>query len=236
MKKINFSDWTFAFDFDGTLANTTMIGVDRINYICKKIKLNSNKIPDKIIFRDLWGLPYKDLIGVIAKKFNWSDDDYENFWKEDSVYTNPKPKKFASISSALSYVYGIGVELAIISSRDKQSIIELSPFCGIDLEFFKYVQGNDCHEHTKPDPRVFNPIENYLHEKGRDINKLIYVGDTVNADYEAAKRGGLKFVAVASSFMSTPADFIMVGLDKEMIFNNPADLCINADKIIKFYL
>lgn len=235
MKKINFSDWTFAFDFDGTLANTTMIGVDRINYICKKIKLDSNKIPDKMIFRDLWGLPYKDLIDIIAEKFNWSDADYNNFWKEDFTYINPRPKKFVSIDSALNYLYDIGVELAIISSREKESIIELAPFCGINLNFFKYIQGNNCHEHIKPDPKVFNPIKSHLQEKGRDIDKLIYIGDTVNADYEAAKRMGLKFVAISSSFMSTPADFIMAGLNREMIFNNPADLCINADKIIRFY-
>lgn len=235
MKKINFSDWTFIFDFDGTLADTTMVGVDRINYICKKIKLEEGKIPDKITLRELWGLPYKDLINIIAKRFDWLDSDCENFWKEDFLYINPKPKKFASINTALNYVYDIGVNLAIISSREKESIIELAPICGINLNFFEYVQGSNCHEHIKPDPKVFDLIENYLTEKGRDIGKVVYIGDTVNADYEAAKKRGLKFVAIASSFMSTPADFVASGLDKKMIFNNPADLCINTDKIIKFY-
>ena len=71
-----------------------------------------------------------------------------------------------------------------------------------------------------------------MNDSGRDIGKLIYVGDTVKADFEAAKKANLKFAAIASSFISTPADFMAAGLDKKLIFTNPADFCIDIDLVI----
>jgi len=235
MRRKKFSDWSLIFDFDGTLAKTTMIGVERINNICQEIELDKNKTPDNNTLRRLWGLPYRTLIEIVANEFGWSDSEFENFWIEDSLYINPKPKKFNSIDHALSYIHEIGFNLGIISSRDRGSIIELATTCGIDLNLFDYLQGSHCHDFMKPDPRVFDLFEDHLKQKGRDVNKVIYVGDTVLADYEAAKRKGLKFVAIASSFISTPADFMSAGLSEKLIFDNPADLCLNIDEVIDFY-
>lgn len=234
-KKNNWSDWTFVFDFDGTIANTTMLGINRVRHICEKMDLIPEKTPNRQALREVWGLPYQELVNTLAQKFNWSKKDYENFWEEELNYVSPELEKFTEIEFSLKYLHGNKIKMLILSSREKHSIIHIAPLYGIDLKLFEYIQGGDCHKHTKPDPRVFDPIMDYLQEKGRDLDKLIYIGDTVDFDYMAARRRGIKFVAVASSFISTPNDFISAGLNKEMIFSGPANVCFNFQKIIEFY-
>lgn len=237
-KIIDFSEWTVAFDFDGTLVKTTEIGVNRIKTVCSEIGLPSNKMPDNQILRSLWGMPYHDLIQVISDELLWSQSELKSFWEEDTIYElhkNPKPKRNIFINSGLRYLHEVGIDLMIISSREKKSIIEVATDAKLNLDFFKFIQGNSCHDFIKPDPRVFDPIKKILNDSGRDIGKLIYVGDTVKADFEAAKKADLKFAAIASSFISTPADFMAAGLDKKLIFTNPADFCIDVDLVIKSY-
>lgn len=235
MKKINFSEWVFIWDFDGTLVKTTDEGVKRIEFVCKKIGLIPSKIPSKERLKKLWGAPYPEFIAEVSSDLSWSKQNLVDFWREEGEYGNYKFKKFPCINEGLRYLKDIGVRLAILSSREKESILEMSEKCGLDLSPFSYVQGNNCHDFVKPDKRVFDKVEDFFALQGVTMDKLVYIGDTVDFDYKAALNKGLPFVAIASSFVAEPQDFIAAGLNEDLVYTDPAGLCIEVDKIIEVF-
>jgi FMN phosphatase YigB (HAD superfamily) len=177
-----------------------------------------------------------ELVIKVSDELSWGKQDLINYWKEEKKYKYPKPKKFGYINSGLQYLKDIGVKLAIISSRDKKSMLKIAEECGLNLSFFSYIQGNGCHDFVKPDKRVFDKVEEFFVSQGMTLDKFVYIGDTVDYDYQAARNRGFLFVAVASSFIATPTDFIVAGLNKKLIYTDPSELCLEVDRIIKFFV
>lgn len=235
-KILDFSEWVFIFDFDGTLVKTTEIGVQRIKSICQQIGLPSNKIPDNLMLRSFWGYPYTDLVIKISDSLSWSKQEVLDYWRADKTYLSPRAKRFTFVNSALEYLRDIGIKLALVSSRKREDIINVAEEAGLNVSFFAYIQGNECHDFTKPDPRVFDKIEEFFVSQGMSPDKFVYIGDTVICDLKAAQNRGYRFVATATSFVATPADFMSAGLNKNLIYTNPSELAIDVDKIIENFI
>lgn len=105
--------------------------------------------------------------------------------------------------------------LALISSRERESLERRFREADINLGIFDFIQGlEDCPYH-KPDSRVFNPVLWKMRQRSIENEKMVYIGDTLG-DYEAARGAGIKFIAVLTG-AGAKEDFLEAGLREDCI-------------------
>ena len=205
------------FDLDGTLIDSGPGGLQQIFNVAKILNLPTPPETEKLL-RDMWGQHPSNLIktawpgtniGQFYKK--WEDLDIANPW---SVFPGTKE----TIEKLFNYFH-----LSILTSRNIRTAIPQLEHNDI-LQFFGLVIAADSSPHKKPDPRSIKPIlEKYL-DAGVDSKQVIFVGDTVEGDWNLAQATGLEFYAVLSGGMDTREKFLAAGVPEDHIINSVADL------------
>jgi len=201
-------------DFDDTIFATFNCSFERHSFIAKKLNLN---VPKRNEFFKEWGLPWK-----IQIKTLWPEIDFEfyqsHYWKHFGDSVLPLLEGAKESIEFLSKKYF----LAIVTSRDRDSIFRRLKQAEINPEIFKSIVSVDDSKVHKPNPKVFAKVFEKLDRKKISRNETIYVGDLLT-DYCAAKNAGIHFAAVLTGLHKSK-DFEKAGLDKKFILNSLKDL------------
>lgn len=205
------------FDVDDTLLNFSKYAVKEIKEITRILNLKPVEI-EKI--NKLWGITIEKIVEKM-----WGKKYVKKFKKE--FIKLQKNKRFPQNKYALHSVkelkeyYKIG---AITSKPKALAKIHLKK-AGFNIKYFSFINAAEDSKYNKPDPRVFSKPIKKLKLNPKEI---LYIGDSI-FDYIAAKKAGLKFIAVTTGSY-TKKDFQKKGLKKQFILSSlkGVEKCLNA--------
>jgi len=213
------------FDFDGTLIDSTRSGMIRHQQVAQEIGL---KVPSIEQMRIHQGEQWPEVfLNSVAKEAGWSLQDLERFIQ---VYlTNYHALKYSAFDGAIETLAQLKKQtilLAILSTRDKKTLISKLKLAGYDLELFCYIQAKEDSRFDKSDRRVWEKcIEAIKKIKWVNYDEILAVGDTVKYDFLPAKNHipQINFVGVTSG-TATKEEFLAAGLEEKLIISSVADL------------
>lgn len=130
---------------------------------------------------------------------------------------NPYPAIEGSIET-IRWFSERGVPLALCTTNSGARLPSRLLAGGVDPSWFAVAATSD-HPHSKPDPRCLDPI---FATVPASRNHAVYVGDWY-PDLEAARGGGVRFVAVLSGGIPRHA-FIREGVPDDHIIERLAEL------------
>jgi len=183
---------------------------------------HSLPVPSEENLRALWGEPW---IQVVQRLHSTHQDPEElvaairNFRK---VYTIPH-EPFPTTKAAVLTLRNMRLTQGIISSGPRASILRtLEEHLHLPDDTYHFVHGSENSSHHKPDPRVFTPALERLHEVGIDTREMVYVGDHLK-DTQASAALGIVFIAVTTG-ITTEEDFCQEGVPSARILRSFAEV------------
>ncbi|TSC67496.1 MAG: hypothetical protein G01um101466_698 [Parcubacteria group bacterium Gr01-1014_66] len=203
------------FDFDGTLLDSTREGLNRFIQIATNLGLEVN---DEMIatIKNMWGVPGHILIAEC-----WPHMSSEMFMHEWETFDSVHPiALFPGVENVLADI-AQRVSLSLLTARSWSTHAQLR-LHGIH-EHFCFVCTLDDSPMSKPHPESIKPVLEHYHESGIGLNNLVFVGDSVRADYALARALGIDFIALTWG-SSSRSDFLAAGLDNSCIIDTLEDL------------
>jgi len=176
------------FDMDGTLADSSVVLANAINYVRAKLDLEPL---DKDIIIEQINNPKCDLARffynleeITQEHEEWFKDYYSANHDKDLVL-------FDGIKEMLDRLKQNGIKLAIATNAYRSSTIEALKHLKIDNYFDAIVCYDDVQE-PKPSPEMLLNLLDYFKE---DRKNAIFIGDS-QRDYLASKSAGIAFILV----------------------------------------
>lgn len=177
------------FDFDDTLVQTKKIRYEALKYTAKTFYTLT--ITDEDIDR-YWGKPFHVMMDGVFNSVDTTENLSANYKSILHLYPNLPFEDTLTTLDSLSNQYILG----LISSSVRELITSGLKDVGISPDLFKYIQTSDEIEYHKPDPRVFNPVKDYLLKQSIKESEVLYVGDTLD-DYISSRDAGFGFIGIA---------------------------------------
>ena len=156
-------------------------------------------------------------------RFCWPGADAEEFhriWRELD-FAKPYPL-FPGVREAIQIFANKKYTLAVHTSRSSHTTLRQLSHNGVD-DFFAIVQPLDDSPAPKPDPRSVEPIMKKFSDMHLGEAETLYVGDTVDFDWEMSRRAGIDFIGVTTG-MNTKEEFIRAGLAEDRVIPSVAQL------------
>ena len=162
-------------DFDGVLLDSFRDGLRRIQILCALHDVEFSRNTRLKLF-NLWGLPGVELLrqglGINEELARRMYTDWE---KMDKV---SPPSLIHGARTVLVWLRRNGFKAALITSRHRESLLEVLDLLDIKNEFLVITSKEDC-PYSKPDPRVFRFALETLKERcGIEKSQCVFVGDT----------------------------------------------------------
>jgi len=205
-----------AFDYDLTIADTSGIIAERINYTLKKF--GYNELPFMTI------APYIGNLGSIILRELSGEKDPEKleemfkFYRGEVRQILPDNSGFfEGVTEGVKKLTEAGYRLGVVSLKPHKQITD--PMRRYNIrQYFDIVIGSDDVPYFKPDPTgIFKTLEFFGVEK----SEYLYVGDSLT-DQQTAENAGVDFGAMLKGF-TTKEQFEVKGAD--YYFENFNMLC-----------
>jgi phosphoglycolate phosphatase-like HAD superfamily hydrolase len=163
--------------------------------------------------RQFWGLPFDELIQSIVPTLD--PTEFIAAYRLAMQETQPSPTTGAvELLEKLAHK-GTVMEVVTSSSRD----IIIQDLDQLDLtKYFANIYGQEQTRFHKPDPRVLHVVVNGLMERGFDILRTVFIGDSVR-DYKVAYGNDIEFIAVLSG-LEGRSDFVRMGVAPSRIVDS----------------
>ncbi len=179
------------FDFDYTLADSSMGVLECVNHALRKMGLPTARAED---IKETIGMSLPDTLANLTGREN--EEGSEEFSR---LFIERADEVMADMTDVLDDVPRIisqlknkGFCLGIVSTKFRYRIETILGRAGLLKPFDVIIGGEDVSRH-KPDPEGLLMAT----ERLGSLESTLYVGDSL-LDAEAAKRAGLPFVAVLS--------------------------------------
>lgn len=146
-----------------------------------------------------WGMPFDEMIGYLYSHA----DTVEHMRTANRALEPQFPKELHDDALAVLGNLALrGIVVGVVTSTNTEFAIADLRRLQVPDEAFLFVQGAEATFHHKPDGRVFDPALVRLAELGIRRAEVLYVGDAL-MDHEAAVHAGIRFLGVATGFVST---------------------------------
>ena len=203
------------FDFDGTLGDTrrTIVTTMQMTIACLGLPSRSDAECVSTIGLPLYGC-FETLYPDTDKgTIRQCTDTYRRLFQEN--LQTVRPQSFPKVTETLSALKQKGFALAIASSRNHASLVELTADLGIS-ELISCLTGADDVEKAKPDPE---PVLSVLSALGYGASETLVVGD-MNVDILMGARAGARTCGVTygngtrRELEEAGADYIIDSIDE----------------------
>lgn len=182
------------FDLDDTLLKTAQIKWEHHKAVAAQYGLT---LTDETLAR-YWGMPFDQMIGHL---YNHADT-IENMRAANRALEAQFPKDIHDDTiEVLGKLSLAGIATGVVTSTNTEFALADLRRLRVPDEALLFVQGAESTPHHKPDGKVFDPALARLGELGIQRPDVLYVGDAL-MDYEAAVDAGIRFVGVATGFVS----------------------------------
>lgn len=209
------------FDCDGTAFNTTPHGFHKVNSVLNQVGLPA---VSNDFLRLHWGKKVSDILSLACQKAGGNDTHLEEIIiRENNFVEGYEPTP--GLEGILTRLRSVGVYLALVTSRSKKHLEKIFRAVDFDIGHFDYVQTADHYHYHKPSGQVFQPIIEIARKRRIPAPAIIYFGDTIDYDLQAARNSypPLNFVAVTSG-INTQEEFLAAGVPEKMIVSSVAAL------------
>lgn len=180
------------FDFDFTLADSSVGIIESVNYALSQLGLPT-AMPARI--RDTIGFSLADaltrLAGPQAQEVAHAFE--QHFTQRADEVMAAHTRMYDAVPTALAALRAAGMTLGIVSTKYRYRIEDILTRHRLLSHFQTIIGGEDVHQH-KPDPAGLRLAMARLAVPPEDV---LYVGDHI-VDAEAAQRAGVPFIAVLS--------------------------------------
>ncbi len=187
------------FDFDYTLADSAVGVIDCVRYAQRRMGLDLSGEEE---IRRTIGLSVPDIVATLngEAERGRSGEFGRLFLERADRVMAAGTVVFEAVPGVLEELHARGVACAIASTKYRYRIEGILDREGLRHLVGAVVGAEDVAEH-KPDPECLHLA---LERLGVDAAESLYVGDSL-PDAEAARRGGIRFVAVLSGTTGAPA-------------------------------
>lgn len=191
------------FDMDGLMLETKLTWQEAE----KGLLTSFGKTYDKEIAKKYQGMRVPGVVSIMIKEYQLSINENQGVemltQRIVDNYQNPNLKLLPGCEQIVKQLHNSGkYHLAIASSSPKAAIQAMIQRFNFDRYFDELVSGDEVKE-GKPAPDVFLECAKRLNISPTDC--LVF--EDAPKGIEAAKRAGMKAVAVYNSFFYTPEDF-----------------------------
>lgn len=183
---------TVIFDFDYTLADSSLGIVESINFALSELGLSP--VPAEHAHRTI-GLHLDEAFIQLAGECHAAlrGEFRRHFARRADEVMNDLTVLFEDVPDTMQLLKTQGKKLAIVSTKYRYRIADFLKRENLLHSFDAIVGGEDVTRH-KPSPEGLHQVTGILNSR---LNESLYVGDSV-VDAEAAQRAGMPFVAVLS--------------------------------------
>lgn len=168
---------TFIFDFDGTIIDSEMIGLNALQATLREVGMEKN-IDDLKFFLGLPGLRTLEILGVPEK---------EKVYKKWIAREKPLLKNVKVFPDVIDTIKLLP-ENSIVTSKTAMEMNNSFFLLGIETHFREVVTASDTILH-KPKPE---PLQLVLKKLQRTPNEALYIGDSEH-DMACAHAAGVDF-------------------------------------------
>lgn len=183
------------FDMDGTLVDNSPIHEQAFEIWCKTRGFSFTHSD----LEKLFGMGNDDILKFVTGDPNLTDETIDLYAQEkEATYRElyaPTIKPIAGLLDLLSELEAQGVKMAIGSSGMRKNVDFVLEKCGIE-RYFSALANGDLVKKAKPDPAIFLLAAQML---GLQPQECVVIEDSF-AGIEAARRAGMKVVAITTSF------------------------------------
>jgi phosphoglycolate phosphatase len=186
------------FDFDYTLADSTVGVTDCVNYALRRMDLPTAR---RDAVKPLIGHSLVDMFSRLAGcQLTHRFDEFKRLFTERGDEAMVRGVRlFATTRPVIDRLLGLGLTLGIVSTKFRYRIETVLRRDGLDHAFMVVIGGEDVWD-PKPDPTGLRVA---LASLGRSSSEVLYVGDST-VDAETARRADVSFCAVLSG--TTPRE------------------------------
>ena len=180
------------FDFDYTLADSSLGAVDCINFALKEMGLNG--VSAEAACRTI-GLSLSETFLTLGEHHDSvrCDEFHRLFVQRADEVMVSRTVLYEPVPLAIEELRELGFRLGIVSTKYRRRIVEVLKREGL-LHLFEIVIGGDDVKQHKPHPQgLFEAIERLEYSP----SSVVYVGDSL-VDAELAKRAGVPLIVVLS--------------------------------------
>ncbi|MCY4652618.1 MAG: HAD-IA family hydrolase [Dehalococcoidia bacterium] len=180
------------FDFDFTLADSSVGIIACINYGLKKLGLPEAP-PEKIMKTIGLYIP-EALVVLVGEEYRPKGQEFFGYFtqKADEVMADGTDI-FPAAGSVIPTLSDQGFRVGIVSTKFRYRIEAMMEDAGL-LDYLEVIIGGEDVTRHKPDPESLTLAAGKL---GIDVGDCVYVGDS-HVDAGAAQRAGMPFVGVLS--------------------------------------
>ncbi|WP_090397793.1 HAD family hydrolase [Natribacillus halophilus] len=168
---------TYIFDFDGTIVDSEMIGLNALQATLKEVGIEKD-LADLRIFLGIPGRRTLDLLDVPEK-----EKTYQKWLARERPLLRDV-QMFAGIIDVIEQL----PENSIVTSKTEDEMNHSYHLLGIEQYFTKVITASDTEKH-KPHPE---PLQLALRQLKRGAGEALYIGDSVH-DMECAHAAGVDF-------------------------------------------
>ncbi|HSC89043.1 MAG TPA: HAD family hydrolase [Polyangiaceae bacterium] len=176
-----------AFDFDGTLADTTAAILLTTQRTVASLDLPPFA-PEALL--GLIGIPLREALARLGVPAHYSDEAverYRSYFPEAAPTIALFPQVAASVASLRAH----GLRLGVVSSRSRSSLHDLVERLGLKSQF-EVVLGEEDADEAKPSPALVHALAARI---GVAAERMLVVGDTTY-DIEMGRAAGALTCAV----------------------------------------
>lgn len=181
------------FDLDGTLLDSFSVHYEVYELMFAQFGIRITKEKFLSTYSPDW---YQTYLAMGLPREDW--ERANSYWVEEAEKRSPE--LFPGIREALA-LFSESYMLGLVTSGSKKRVLKDIERTGIRPFFKTIVTGNDVLA-PKPSPEALELALRNL-EVRRD--EVAYIGDA-HADFEMAKKAGIRFIGVNSDFASLSSD------------------------------
>lgn len=181
------------FDIDDTLLKTWQPKWRQHKWVAKHYY--GIELGDETLRRH-WGKPFDELAEALYQGEGTREERRANFIRHELEF----PKEYEpQAQETIAALHKAGVALGLMTSMYWGGALVDLRNLKVPLDWFVVQQGADATDRHKPDGRWFEPALAILKQEGIGKSDVVYVGEALT-DYEAARAGGIDFIAVTQGF------------------------------------
>lgn len=182
------------FDHDDTLVGTIKAKWAQHKFIAHTFY--GKKLTEEEL-RAHWGKPL-----TVLMKLLYNTDHIDMAMSYNIATRSQFPKiLFKNTIKTLNSLRKLGKKVGLVTATTNASLSHDFKTLGIPEELFDFIQTEDDTLFHKPDPRVFEPILEWLAKQHIKPQEVLHVGDHLN-DMLATQQLGFEFIGVATGLFS----------------------------------
>ena len=194
------------FDLDGTLVNSNPASLRSLQHTMRIVE---NRYYTLNELEDVLGLSDDD---VFKKMGATKKSECYSTWKALSKELDGDKKIFPSILETLNQLRSFGINLGIVTSRERERYLDNHLIMTELDNYFNVIVTSEATVKHKPDPE---PLLKWLELSHSDPSQTIYIGDT-KYDYICAKKAGVRFGLAAWGLHQK--------VENELVFDDPIQI------------